>query len=155
MFPSLLIIGAVAFVLGFLVNRLSPEERSWFNRLRRPSWLTFEWAIPFIWIFIFTCGVISANEVWQKSPQNLWLLMLIYALWEVSILAYTSVMCKFRSLTVGVIIGAIGMAIGLILAILVFPISQPAGWLLVPFLLWSPIGTLVTWQMIGLNPGSA
>lgn len=25
-------------------------------------------------------------------------------------------------------------------------------WLLVPYLLWSPVGTFVTWQMIQLNP---
>jgi tryptophan-rich sensory protein len=26
-----------------------------------------------------------------------------------------------------------------------------AAWLLVPYLLWSPVGTLVTWQMQRLN----
>jgi tryptophan-rich sensory protein len=26
---------------------------------------------------------------------------------------------------------------------------------LLPYLVWSPIGTYVTWQMIGLNPGNA
>ncbi|MFN5562578.1 MAG: tryptophan-rich sensory protein, partial [Pseudanabaena sp.] len=31
-------------------------------------------------------------------------------------------------------------------------ISSLAGWLLVPYLLWSPVGTYVTWVMVRLNP---
>ena len=40
---------------------------------------------------------------------------------------------------------------GVALAILVSPRSEPAVLLLIPYLLWSPIGTLVTWQMQRLN----
>jgi translocator protein len=154
--PSWLVIAGVTFLVAIIVNRLSPEDRRWFFQLRRPSWLTFEWAIPFIWIFIFTCGAISANEVWKTAPNqgSTWFLMIFYLLWEISILAYTVIMCKFRSLKVGTIIGATGFFVGLILTFLVFPISSKAAFLLVPFLLWSPIGTLVTWQMIPLNPES-
>jgi tryptophan-rich sensory protein len=157
MIPSWLVIAGVTFLAAFVVNRLSPDDRRWFFRLRRPSWLTFEWAIPFIWISIFTFGVISANEVWKTAPNKgyTWFLMGFYLLWEVSILAYTSVMCKFRSLRVGTIIGATGFFIGLILTVLVFPVSFQAVILLIPFLLWSPIGTFVTWQMIELNPDDA
>ncbi|MDJ0689598.1 MAG: tryptophan-rich sensory protein [Xenococcaceae cyanobacterium MO_188.B32] len=49
-------------------------------------------------------------------------------------------------------IGGTGFFLGAILALMVLPISTTAFWLLVPYLLWSPIGTLVTWQMMQLNP---
>lgn len=152
--PSWLVIAGVTFLVAFIVNRLSPEDRRWFFQLRRPSWLTFEWAIPFIWIFIFTCGAISANEVWKTSPNNpyTWFVLGFYLLWEISILAYTTVMCRFRSLKIGTIIGATGFFVGLTLTFLVMPISSKAAFLLIPFLLWSPIGTFVTWQMVLLNP---
>jgi tryptophan-rich sensory protein len=35
---------------------------------------------------------------------------------------------------------------------LVFPVSSWAGILLLPYLIWSPIGTYVTWEMSHLNP---
>jgi tryptophan-rich sensory protein len=38
-----------------------------------------------------------------------------------------------------------------VLLVLVQPHSLPAVLLLIPYLLWSPIGTLVTWQMQRLN----
>lgn len=155
--PSWLIIGGVAFLVAFLVNRVSTEDLRWFNRLVRPQWLTFEWAIPFIWIFIFTCGIISADRVWQTAANTsyTWFLMAFYLVWELSILAYTPLTCKLRSLTVGTIIGATGFSIGLILTILVFPMSGKAAGLIFPHLLWSPVGTFVTWQMIRLNPRDA
>lgn len=154
MIPSWLAIAIVTFAIAFALNRLSPEDRRWFNRLRRPDWLTFEWAIPIIWIAIFIFGSWSAYLVWETEPNRdrSWWLMAFYLLVEVAILAYTPVMCKLRSLKVGTIIGATGFFLGLILTLLVFPISREAGFLLLPYLLWSPIGTYVTWQMMYLNP---
>ena len=155
--PSWLIIGGITFSLVFLLNQLSPTERNWFFSLRRPRWLTFEGLIPFIWIFIFICIIGSATIVWDINPwsKRAWFLMGRYLLVVISIAAYTRAMCKFRSLIVGTIIGAMGFVFGLWLAVLVYPIS---GWgfiLLLPYLLWSPIGTYVTWAMISLNPGNA
>ena len=157
MIPSWLIIGGITFSLVFIINKLSPDERRWFNRLRRPRWLTFEWTIPFIWLFIFICISWSAYLVWEANPytKQSWWLMGFYLLLSITILAYTPVMCKVRSLTVGTIIGGLGFILGLILSWLVFSVSVGAGLLLLPYLLWSPIGTYVTWQMISLNPGNA
>ncbi|MGK7873238.1 MAG: TspO/MBR family protein [Xenococcaceae cyanobacterium] len=157
MIPSWLVIGSVTILVPWAINRLSPRDISWFNRLRRPRWLTFEWAIPFIWIFIFICGAWSAYLAWETDPgsRHTWLLMGFYLLVEVAIVAYTPVMCKLRSLRVGTIIGATGFLLGLILTWLVFPVSGWAVVLLLPYLLWSPIGTYVTWQMKSLNPEDA
>ena len=155
--PSWLALGGVTILVALVGNRLSSKDIHWFKRLRRPQWLTFEWAIPLIWMFIFICGAISAYLVWETDPSSLttWLLMGFYLLVEVAIVAYTPVMCKLRSLKVGTIIGATGFFLGLILTLMVFPISSWAGFLLLPYLLWSPIGTYVTWQMMHLNPRDA
>lgn len=155
MIPAWLVIGVVAFGLAFLLNRLSPRDLRWFNRLRRPSWLTFEGAIPFIWISIFIAGAISATIAWDASETIAqgWGLMAGYILLEITIMVYTPVMCKLRSLRVGTIIGATGFFVGLGLAIAVSQVSLGAAAFLLPFLLWSPIGTYVTWAMIPLNPG--
>ena len=151
MIPSWLAISTVALLVAIAINKLFPTDYRWFNRLRRPDWLTFERAIPLIWTFIFICLVWSAVVVWNTLGGT-WQLMAIYLLLEIAIMSYTPVMTKLRSLRVGVIIGGTGFFIGLFLAVLVFPVSSVAGWLLVPYLLWSPIGTYVTWEMMQLNP---
>ena len=149
-----LAIAVASFVGGFALNKLYPADYKWFMRLRRPRWLTFEGAIPFIWISIFIFGITSAAVLWETQPAtaNTWLLMLSYGILEIAILAYTPVMTRFRNVRLGAIVGAIGFILGLVLTTQVWQISSLAGWLLVPYLLWSPIGTYVTWVMARLNP---
>ncbi|GBO51662.1 hypothetical protein APA_903 [Pseudanabaena sp. lw0831] len=149
-----LAIAAISFVLGFALNKLVPADYKWFMQLRRPRWLTFEKAIPFIWIFIFICGITSAAFLWQTQPAtlNTWLLMAGYGIVEIAILAYTPVMTRLRNVRAGAITGAIGFILGLVLTTQVWQVSSLAGWLLVPYILWSPVGTYVTWVMARLNP---
>lgn len=150
MIKSWLVIGGVTLLVAMAANFFTPKDRKWFNRLRRPSWLTFEFAIPFIWITIFICGAWSAYIVWENSKN--WLLMGLYLLLEIVTIAYTPVMFRLRSLKVGTIIGGTGAVIGLLLTLTVLPISGWAALLLVPYILWSPIGTYTTWEMKRLNP---
>ena len=155
MIPSWLVIGVVTLAIPFICNRfLSSRDMGWFRRMRRPDWLTFEWAIPVIWTVVFICGAWSAYNVWSANPGSTttWLLMAGYAIVETAISLYTLVMCKTRSLKIGTIIGGTGFFLGAILAVMVQPISNTAFLLLLPYLLWSPVGTFVTWQMMQLNP---
>ena len=78
-----------------------------------------------------------------------------YLLLELVILSYTPVMCKAKSLRIGTILGGTGFILGLMLMVSVWPVSQTAAYLLLPFVLWSPIGTYTTWAMLPLNPADA
>lgn len=148
------VVGCICLALGIALNKLYPADYKWFMRLRRPRWLTFERAIPFIWIAIFLCGITSAAVLWESQPAivNTWLLMIGYAIVEITILAYTPVMTRLQNVRAGAIVGAIGFILGVVLTSQVWQVSNLAGWLLLPYLLWSPVGTYVTWVMIRLNP---
>lgn len=152
MLPSWLVIGVVTFLIALGSSILRPKDIKWFNRLQRPRWLTFEKAIPLIWTIVFICGAWSAYIVWEKT-QN-WGLMAFYALIEVVIVAYSPVLLWTRSLRNGTIVGGLGFVLGLILAFQVLQISGTAALLLLPYLIWSPIGTYTTWAMGKLNPES-
>ncbi len=154
MIKSWMVIAGVAFLVALGANFITPGDRKWFKRLQRPRWLTFEAAIPLIWTVIFVCGGWSAYIVWEKDPgsSKTWILMGLYLLLEIVTVAYTPAMFRTRSLRVGTIIGASGFAIAVILAIAVFFVSGWATLLLVPYLLWSPIGTYTTKVMERLNP---
>lgn len=155
-FPAWLVIAIATILIAVAVNALFPTDIGWFNRQRRPSWLTFEWAIPPIWTLIFICGGWSAYVVWTRNPgqTRTWWLMGGYVLLELLILAYTPVMTRMRSLTVGTVVGGTGFLWGAILALLIYAQAPLGVLLLLPFLLWSPFGTWLTWQMALLNPDS-
>ena len=65
--------------------------------------------------------------------------------------SYTWLICRTRSLANGTAIGLAGWLWGGALTVLVLGHSRVSALLLLPFLLWSPVGTLVTWQMQRLN----
>jgi translocator protein len=151
---SWMVIGAIVVAIAFGMTRLcTPDGYRWFNRQRRPQWLTFEGLIPAIWSLIFIFGAWSAVLTWEATSGNTqgrWL-MAGYACVEVLIMAYSPVMFALRSLKVGTFIGGIGWVVGAMLAAGVYPVSTTAVGLLIPYLLWSPIGTYVTWEMWRIN----
>jgi tryptophan-rich sensory protein len=138
----------VMVAVGVLLNP-SREQFAWFLRLRRPAWLTFEGLIPLIWIAIYACFYASALLSWNASWS--WGLMAGYLMLLLLVQSYTWLICRSRRLTNGTAVGLAGWLWGVALAVLVQPHSAVAVLLLIPFLLWSPVGTLVTWQMQRLN----
>lgn len=149
-----LIIGGVAFLVALGSFLIRPRDIPWATHLDRPKWLFFEPAIPFIWTIIFICGTLSAYLVWQSDPGSraTWVLMGLYLLVEVVTVAYIPATLRSHSLTVGTLLGGSGLILGILLTATVWPISGWAALLLLPYLLWSPVGTYTTRRMIDLNP---
>ncbi|MEA5398606.1 tryptophan-rich sensory protein [Synechococcus sp. BA-124 BA4] len=147
MVAALVILVAIVAV-GVLLNP-NREDFRWFLQLRRPRWLTFERWIPAIWLAIYICFYVSALLAWQASTSLV--LMGGYLGLVLLVQSYTWLICRSRTLRNGTLIGLAGWAWGVALAVVVVPLSRPAALLLIPFLLWSPVGSFVTWRMEGLN----
>jgi tryptophan-rich sensory protein len=150
-----MVIAAVTFVLSLGGGLITPNDIKWFKRLQRPRWLNFFVPIiPLIWTVVFICGAWSAYVVWESDPGSTrtWILMGLYVLLEVVTVAYQPLSLRLRSLKVGTIVGGIGATLGIILALVVLSVSIWASVLLLPYVIWSPIGTYATWELMRLNP---
>ena len=154
MFQPWIVIGVVTLLVALGSLLIRPRDIYWAKRLDRPRWLFFEPAIPFIWTGIFAAGAASATLVWQSNPGSVktWFLMGLYLLVEVITVTYIPATLRSRNLEVGTVLGGSGFVVGVLLALLVWPISGQAALLLLPYLLWSPVGTFATRRMIDLNP---
>jgi translocator protein len=152
-----IIIPSVAFLVSLLSFLIDPQEDlRWAKRLNLPRWLAIiEPVIPAIWTIIFICGAASAVLVWKQDPGSLktWLIMGFYLLVEGVTVAYIPLTLRLRSLTIGTLIGGFAGILCLLLAAMILPISKPAALLLLPYLLWSPIGTYATQELIDFNSG--
>jgi tryptophan-rich sensory protein len=157
MISSSIVIGTITLLVALGSALIRPRDIPWVSHLERPKWLFFEPAIPFIWTIIFVCGAISAILVWEEDPGSLrtWLLMGLYLFVEIVTTAYIPATLRTRSLAVGTVLGGLGFISGVLLAITVLPISRSAALLLLPYVIWTPIGTYTTRQMIDLNPDAA
>ena len=149
----IVIVSTAILVIG---NLLSSLQNTWFQNLSRPDWLTFEFLIPFIWTFIWICATISAIIVWEKAgKRDAKLFIILYAILAILTAAYSPVVVEFQSLIGGLIVGGLATLLVYILAIAVRKISPKASLLLVPYLLWGPVGTYLTWVLIDLNSVTA
>ncbi|MEM9808905.1 MAG: tryptophan-rich sensory protein [Cyanobacteria bacterium P01_D01_bin.56] len=149
MVRSWMVIGGLTFAIALLANVVRPADVKWFRRLERPRWLTFEALIPLVWTVVFICGGWSAYIIWERSQS--WGIMVGYIVLELLIVAYTPATLWSRSLKLGAYLGAAGTVLGLALAIGVAQLSGWAAVLLIPYLLWSPTGTWITWRMHRMN----
>ena len=113
------------------------------------GWLTFERWIPWIWSAIYACFYASALLAWNAGAG--WGRMVGYTLLLVLVQSYTWLIGRTRRLASGTAAGFAGWLVGVALAVATAPVSALAALLLVPFLLWSPVGTFVTWRMQRLN----
>ncbi len=141
----------ILLVMVAVVALLNPgrEDWAWFLRLRRPAWLTFERWIPLIWSAIYACFYASALLCWNAGGGP-WR-MAGYLVLLVLVQSYTWLIGRTRRVASGTLAGFAGWVWGVALALVTLPVSALAALLLVPFLLWSPVGTFVTWRMQGLN----
>lgn len=143
----------ILLVMGLVIAVLTPSRQqfAWFLRLRRPRWLTFERWIPVIWSLIYLCFYASALLRWWAGGAAAPLAMAGYLVLLVLVQSYTLLICRTRRVAWGTAAGLAGWIWGLALTLATLAVSPTAALLLVPFLLWSPIGTFVTWRMQRLN----
>ncbi len=154
MIKSWMAIAAIILLVSLGANLFtSPSDRQWFMELRRPQWLIFEALIPVIWTVILICGGISAYLVWEQEPGSprIWSIMAFYVLLEIVIIAYVPITLRSRNLKLGTLVGLIGFGMGVALTWEVWQISNWGAILLLPYLLWSPIGSYTTWAIARLN----
>ncbi|MEL6855859.1 MAG: tryptophan-rich sensory protein [Cyanobacteria bacterium J06607_13] len=149
MLRSWMVIAGVGFAIALLSNIIRPKDVKWFKRLERPQWLTFEKLIPVIWTVTFVCAGWSAYITWEQTQSWAW--MGAYILLELVTVAFTPVLFWSHSLKAATVVGGTGFVIGLMLALSLLGVSVWAAVLLIPYLLWSPVGTYTTWAMDGLN----
>lgn len=153
-----MVIAGVTFIVALGSFLIRPRrDLRWVQQLKLPQWVaTIEPVIPLIWTIAFIGGAWSALIVWRHEPGTLktWLLMGLYLLVEIVTVAYVPLTLRLRSLAVGKFLGGLGAGLGVLLLTLVAFISWKSALLLLPYVLWSPVGTYATGELIELNPES-
>ncbi len=145
--PWLLIL--IALLVVTLVINPSERDFSWYRTLKRPDWISMQPWIPAAWFVINVSFYFSALSFWRKSGDWRW--MGAYAALMVLLRLDHLVICRLRRLSAGLPFWLLSWLAALVLALIVLPASPLAAGLLLPVLVWTPVETLITLQMVGLN----
>lgn len=146
--PAWLAILVLMLVVIITINP-NAEDYAWFRSLRRPAWMGFHIWLPVLWLLIYVGIYFGALRAWEDSRS---LLMIACMLALVSLVETTTwFLCSSRRLGAAAIALATVWGFGVVLCLGLWRMSPAALPLLLPFLLWTPIESLLIWSLRRIN----
>jgi benzodiazapine receptor len=140
-----------AGVLGALAT--TPSIGGWYKGLVKPSFNPPNWIFGPVWTILYLLMGIALFLVWRRGPKTagvmaalvLFLIQLgLNVLWSILFFGLHQPALAFFE------IAALWVFI-LLTALKFFSLSRPAGWLLVPYLLWVTFASALNFSIWRLN----
>ena len=142
----------LAGVLGSFFT--SPQIPTWYASLQKPGFSPPNWLFAPVWITLFALMGVSAYLVWNKGLGNKSVQVSLFifgvqlglnVLWSFLFFGLQSPFYAFMEIIV--------LWAAILLTILIFfKISKPAGFLLLPYILWVSFAMILNFYIWKLNP---
>jgi translocator protein len=142
-------IGILVAGLGGLLTDVSP----WYKALKTPKWKPPDWAFGPVWTIIITLAVISGVLAWRQAPDahaKNWLLISFSVNCTLNI-AWSWFFFKLKRPDWALIetcflwLSIVGMMAA------TYPLSTTATLLLLPYLIWVGIASVLNWVTVKMN----
>lgn len=124
----------------------------WYRDLNKPSWTPRDWVFPTVWMVLYIMIIASGWMVWEATAGTERLLLA--ALFGVQLVLNAGWSAIFFGLRRPGLALAEVAALWLSIAALIaayLPVSQTAGLLLVPYLIWVTIAAALNAEVVRLN----
>jgi translocator protein len=117
----------------------------WYFALNKPFFSPPSWIFTPVWITLYFLMGVSLFLVWQKKiPHIFWVQLFLNAIWSIIFFGLKNPLLAF--------IDIIALWIAIIITIRSFyKISQPAAYLLIPYILWVSFASLLNLFIVILN----
>jgi translocator protein len=142
-------IGIIVAVLGGLLTEVGP----WYKSLKTPKWKPPDWAFGPIWTIIITMTVIAGIYAWRDAnlEADRQSILMSFGVNCVLNIAWSGFYFKLKRPDWALIETCfLWLSIVWMIAV-VYPISNTAGLLLVPYLIWVGIASVLNWVVVKLN----
>lgn len=149
---------AIAWAVGLcLIGGLMTPRADWYASLNKPSWQPPGWAFGPAWTIILGLAAWSAVIAWEAAanPAQQRDVIILFGVNGLFHLLWSPLFFKFQRpdwalAEVPFLWGSlVAMMIGL------WPISQFAAWLILPYLLWVSFAAFLNLAVVRLNPRRA
>jgi tryptophan-rich sensory protein len=146
-------VGVVAAIIVALAGGLLTDIGPWYAALKKPAWKPPDWAFGPVWTTIFALCVASGVIAWSKAAGDGDRTMII-ALFTVNGLlnmAWSLIFFTLRRPDWALIeVLALWLSI-LALIIAFWRLSAVASLLLLPYIAWVSIASLLNWRIVQMN----
>jgi tryptophan-rich sensory protein len=141
----------LAGFVGSVFTRISVG--TWYAALKKPSFTPPNWVFSPVWITLFVLMGIAAFLVWNKglSDQKVRIALSIFSVQLILNVLWSAMFFGLRSPLAGLIEIAV-LWIAILLTILYFfRVSNTAGMLLIPYILWVSFAAVLNFSIWRLN----
>jgi translocator protein len=142
-------IGLITAIAGGLLTEIGP----WYKTLKNPKWKPPDWAFGPIWTVIITLAVIAGILAWRQTatPFDRQHLLLSFGVNCVLNAGWSGLFFKLRRPDWALVETCFLWASIVWMMIATYPLSTTAALLLVPYLIWVSIASVLNWKIVQLN----
>ncbi len=146
--------GFVAVNVAAAMSGAVFKPGDWYEGLAKPSWNPPKWAFPVAWTIIFGMIATAGWLAWSAAG-GFWGAPLAFALYGLQLAlnaGWSALFFGVKRTDLALFeVGAMWLAI-LLNTIAFFQVDATAGWLMVPYLLWTTFAARLNHKIIMLNP---
>ena len=151
---ALVTVPATIFV-GFMAGRVSNSGygNRWFDALVKPDWTPPGWVFPVVWTTLYIMlGLVLAMLLHARGAHNRGLALGLFLTQLILNFFWSPLFFGAHqvSLALILILTILVLAIGATFAIA--PIRKQAAWMMVPYMVWLSLASLLTFQIDQMNP---
>ncbi len=125
---------------------------AWYRGIRKPTWTPADWVFPTVWTPLYIMIAVSGWLVWREAGlAGAALPLLVYAVQLVLNAGWSAVFFGLRRPGLALVeVFALWLSIALTI-VLFWPISTISALLLVPYLIWVTIASVLNYQVWRMN----
>jgi benzodiazapine receptor len=131
----------------------TPAIPGWYASLKKPSFNPPNWVFGPVWTLLYALMGISAYLVWNRGweKKEVRIALVIFGIQLILNTLWSFIFFKFQS-PGWALVEIIVLWLAILVTVLNFmKISKPAGWLLVPYLLWVSFAAFLNFSIFRLN----
>lgn len=142
-------IGLITAIAGGLLTEIGP----WYKTLKNPKWKPPDWAFGPIWTVIITLAVIAGILAWRQAatPFDRQHVLLSFGVNCVLNAGWSGLFFKLRRPDWALVETCFLWASIIWMMVAIYPLSVTAALLLVPYLIWVSIASVLNWKIVQLN----
>ncbi|MGH0432566.1 TspO/MBR family protein [Bacillus hominis] len=141
----------ITYGLFYVSSILFPINLSWYNALDKPAWTPSGMTIGIIWAVLYGLIAFSVTIIFNKYNLNPKLFWSIFVLNYILNQAFSFFQFHQKNLLLATIDCLLVAVTAFLLIIYSFRLSKVAGWLLIPYLLWTTFATYLSWTIYIMN----
>lgn len=148
------VVAGIGAVILAATGGLLTDLGDWYVNLRQPAWKPPDWAFGPAWTIIFACAAASAGLAWNAAAGGTTRGYIVALFIANALLNMLWSLLFFRLHRPDWALVEVVFLWASIVALIVWvgPLSTPAGWLLMPYLVWVSFAATINWSVWRLNP---